>query len=452
MKKIDTDILILGAGWSGLTAADRLLQVQKDVIILEKEPQAGGLARTLNYKGFKFDIGGHRLYFKKEKNIMFVKDLLAQDDLLNLKRKSRIFLDQMYISYPLIFPSIFKMNKKQLWKIFFEIFQLRKDAELDNCEAWLKSNYGETLYKIFFKDYTEKVWGQSCDRLSSVWSEKRIGRQHLFDFFKDILVQKNGSHKERAHSFNYPRGGIGALIKALEYKIAPRCRIYPDVKLGKFRGKINNIDSLVCYVNGEETEFSFKALLSTIPLKELLVPFSADHRSSLNDRTSGVQYRSLILVCMAVHKEIISDWHWCYFPSKDIVFSRIHEPKFWSPDMAPHGQTLLCIEIFCDNKGGYWEMPDEEIIERVKKSLNVTALLNGKNGFLDACVKRIDYAYPLCYKGFERPLSEIKGFLSSFKNLYLGGRSGTHSYFDMEECLDNIGQTVKKMEEDDTDL
>ena len=387
MKEIETDVFILGGGWSGLAAADHLLRKKMDVVILEKEAEVGGLAKTLHHGGFKFDIGGHRLYFKQEKNNEYIKNLLHRNELLLLKRKSKIFLDGQYISYPLIFPSIFKISKKYLFKILLEILQLKNQAEFDNCEIWLKSNYGETLYKIFFKDYTEKVWGKTCDRLSSVWTEKRIGRQRLFEFLKDNFVD-NCSHKERTQSFYYPRQGIGSLVKALEHKIVPQCRIYYNARLKKFKIGRKKLDSLTFLSNGEEVKISFKYILSSIPLKELLQPFLINQNSKLHDRVSEIQYRSLILACVIIDKEIISDWHWCYFPSKDILFSRVHEPKLWSKDLALPGQSLLCMEIFCDTGDELWRMPDDEIIEQVKKSLKNTALLNNGDFLRDAALKR----------------------------------------------------------------
>lgn len=443
MKKIETDILVLGAGWSGLVAADILSRQNRDVVILEKESEIGGLARTFNLKGFRFDIGGHKLCFHESNGISsYIKNLINHNDLITLKRRVKILFNNKYIDYPITLSSLFSLNKKYILNILLDVLQLKRRLQQNNFEEWVKANYGECLYRIYFKDYTEKVWGEPCNKLSVIWADKRIG--NLSHLFTNIFMS-NGGVKETVRFFYYPRQGMEFLIKSLEQRLKDACQIYKNVQINQFLSRNSKLSSLSFVSNKEEFQISFKKVISSIPIKELTSVLPNIPPNISQQVNNGIKYRSLILASFVINKKLVSNWHWCYFPSKNILFSRIHEPKFWSKDMASEDNTLLCTETFCNYGDLYWNMKDEEIINLVQKALKYTGLLNTKDAILDACVKKIEYAYPLHYDGFEKPLNRVKKFLSSFKNLCLIGRSGTHSYFDMEECLNNTQQVIEKL-------
>lgn len=435
MEKIQTDVLILGAGWSGLVAADLISKDKKQIVILEKEQNIGGLARTVNFKGFKFDLGGHRLCFKEKENINYLRGILGNGGFISLKRNSKIFFDNKYIDYPANLSSIFRIDKKYIINILFDMFRSRAKSKKDNFEEWVRANYGECLYRIYFKDYTEKVWGQRCVNLSSDWADKRIGNNNLFSLFRNIFVS-GYKVKDAAPFFNYPKQGMGYLVESLEKRLT-NCQIYRDVRLGKFCCKNSNLDSVSFVTDKGAFEISFKEVISTIPIKEVARILPGIPHGIAGQINREIKYRSLILISFVINQRLVSSWHWCYFPSKDILFSRIHEPKFWIKDMAPEEETLICMEIFCNFGDLTWNMKEAEIIKRAGDELKYIGLLNDIGDILDARVERIEYAYPLHYYGFEKPLVQVKNFLNTFKNLNLIGRSGTHSYFDMEECLSN---------------
>lgn len=440
MTKIETDTLILGAGWSGLAAADMISKGKRPVVILEKEQDTGGLAKTIDFKGFKFDLGGHRLCFKEEENVDYLKGIFEGGGLISLKRTSKIFFGNKYIDYPANLSSMFYIDKKYIINILFDLFRSGKKVKEDNFEEWVKANYGECLYNIYFKDYTEKVWGESCANLSSNWADKRIGNHNLFSFFGNIFVP-GYKVKDTAPFFNYPAGGLGHLVWSLQKRVT-NCRIYKNVRLGGFCCK-NGILSSVSFVSdGDEVEVSFKKVISTIPIKEIIAVLPGVPEGIRQLVSREIKYRSLILACLIIKRKLVTGWHWCYFPSKDILFSRVHEPKFWVRQMAPEDKTLICTEIFCNYADSFWSMKDSGLIEKASQGLQSAGLAVGNEDILDARVERIEYAYPLHYRGFERPLVQVKEFLKSFSNLDLAGRSGTHSYFDMEECLDNVREAL----------
>lgn len=447
MNTLKTDFLILGGGLSGLLAADFLSGRGENVVLVEKENHFGGLARTLSFNGCRYDIGGHKLSVENYENAVYFRKLLNDNELYSLKRKSKIFFDNKYVNYPINLTSLFNIKKENLLKILFNILSLRKrnDVIIDTFEKWVLANYGDYLYKIYFEEYTKKVWGVPCEKLSSCWADKRIGRNSFAGFFKNILLfRKNKYVKDASSSFYYPKLGIGEIIDSLEQNLKEKSKIYKNVRSVKFLLNGAKLSSMHFIYNSESLNVEFKEVISSIPIKEF-VGIMPDVPQDIRQETeSGIRYRNLIIVCLEISKKLISDWHWCYFPAKDIIFSRICEPKFWSKYMAPETKTLLCAEIFCEPNDFYWRMNDKDILSKTVRGLMQTRLIDSERLVLDACVRKIDYAYPLTYYGFEKSLDCVKDYINSFSNVTLIGRSGRHSYYDMEECLSDVRSTLQK--------
>lgn len=446
MQKIDTDILILGGGLSGLLSADLISKTQKRIVILEKERNLGGLAQTIDFNGFKFDIGGHRICFNRKENIDYLKSLVRKDLLVYSKGKIKNFFNNRYVDYPMSLFSLWDIDAKYIINILFDMLRLKKKKRQNNFEEWVISNYGKCLYKIYFKDYTEKVWGESCDRLSSSWADKRIGKNDLFNLIKNILFQ-DYAVKDVSPFFYYPMKGMGNFIESLSQRLQnTACHMYKSVCFNsQFCHNNGKLQSISFISDNQTFEIFFNRIISTIPIKELLKILPGLSTETIMGLNREIKYRSLILVNLIVNKKLISNWHWCYFASKDILFSRIHEPKFWSKDMAPLDKTLLCVEIFCNYNDIYWNMKDQELIRQVKNALKNIGRYDIHDNIINGVVKRIEYAYPVHYWGFEQALNRIKNYVNTFKNMHLVGRSGTHSYFDMEECLENVRDLVNNL-------
>ncbi len=444
-KKIEVDLLILGAGWSGLLAALLYSREKKgSVLILEKEALFGGLAQTMDIQGFKADIGGHALFFKKKENISFLKEIMREDILILRTRKARIYIEGKYLHYPPNLDFVWKFNKKYLLGILFDLFRFRSGKKISNFEDWVKFHYGETLYRLVFKEYSQKVWGQHCAGLSYSWAENRIGKDGLLNFFLNYFFKKS-TVKERDKCFYYPQLGIGSLVTALQSRLSCDVQMTTGVSLVGFSMDGARLSSLRYLSEGNTHEVNFKEIISTIPLTEL-VPAIPDIPSVIvEEAKNGIRYRSLIMVYLIIDKPIVSDWSWCYFPSEKFIFSRIHEPKLWSESLAPEGKTLLSVEIFCDHMDSRWNMDDALIIGKVKDALKVVGLLSVEDSFVHAQIMRVKYAYPLLYSGFEVPLSRVKDWLNNYINLHLAGRNGTSSYFDMEDCLDDVKKVVRRL-------
>lgn len=445
MSRIETDILILGGGLSGLVAADLLVKKNLKVVILEKEPECGGLARTLSFKGFKYDIGGHRLCFDDAGNIAYIRGFLSSIGLNALKQKSRILFNDRYIVYPIDFSSVFGISKVDLAKICVESLFLNKNAGNGNFESWVLSNYGPTLYKAFFKDYTEKVWGRPSRDISSVWAAKRVGNNNIFTSLKNLFAFDE-SVKEHKKIFYYPSNGIGALAQGLEDSLRNKCLLFKKSDIGRFLIEDGTISSVVFVSDGNSFEVKCKKIFSTIPILELCKCLRKTAGPGFEDVEDKIKYRSLMLVNLIVDKKFTTDWHWCYTPRKDLVFARLYEPKYWNAALAPdQTKTLLCCEIFCNHEDRLWSSCDADLIKHVQEDLIKNRILHPGDRIVDGSVTRIRYAYPLLYAGFENDLREIRGRLASLNNICLAGRSGTHSYFDMEESIDDVKEKVDSL-------
>jgi protoporphyrinogen oxidase len=232
------------------------------------------------------------------------------------------------------------------------------------------------------------------------------------------------------------------IIKSLEKKLNNSCFVYKNSQLQQFTSSCDKLNSLSFVSDNCDMEVSFKYLFSSLPIIELIkiLPCPAD--AGLSGIREGLKYRNIILVNLLINSKTIANWHWCYFPSKELIFSRIHEPAFWSNEMSEDSKVLLCAEIFCEYEDEYWSMENSEIFHRTCEGLKLAGLLIDKGSIIDYCIKKIEYAYPLYYKGFENVLKNAKNALANFSNLRLIGRNGTHSYFDMEECLDDVREKI----------
>lgn len=436
---LDTDIVILGAGLSGLAAAEAFSAAGERVLLLEKEKTAGGLAATVSYKNFKFDLGGHRLYFQDKALAARVEKLLKPEPLLRLKRRSSNFVGGRFLSYPPTLLNGLLYAAPALLKRFRG--KGSKPPPEDSLKGWLHDRFGSGIHDAYFKDYTLKVWGLPTESISAVWAERRIGPMSLKNLFLEMLSMKSAS-KENTLDFLYPRDGIGGLCAALRKKLPAgslRTGAVP-LEFGTSEGKI---DSVLFEQDGKKFRVSCRQVVSTIPLTGLAPLFREDHGPASSCR--GIKYRSLIVLFASMkRKEPLRD-HWLYFPEKEVFFSRACELSNWSPAFAGSGGALpITFEIFCDEGDAAWKMKDEDLLKETERSLREMKIF-GDFETADFTAVRLPNAYPLLYAGFEGPLEDLKAALGRYGNLELCGRTGAHAYLDMEECLQSAAAAAARV-------
>lgn len=442
MKDVETDIAILGAGLTGLAIAHSLDKRGYNITLLEKEDVIGGLAKTIEFQGFRFDFGGHRLYFRNKESFQYIKGILNGNGLVYHKRKSSIFLKGRFLRYPPHILDFFSYNFSNIVKFALDSLYISKRRKSLALKDWLVSRFGPTLHNEYFRDYTQKVWGLSTESMSADWAERRIGSLTKWHLIKD-LFKKSYDVKENLSIFYYPEGGIGRICEGLSKRLNHNSQIILGAEVEKINYKNKRLSSIIYRnrKNGEERLLRFRHLISTIPLISLYKFLFSLDKIQEEDLNNRVRYRNLILVFFILNQDRVFNEHWIYFPQLDISFARISEPKNWSSQMACADKTSLCVELFCGYKDKMWNEQDEEITEMVIDSLEKLNIISKKK--IDShFILRVPFAYPLLYLGYQTALAPIFKCLYEFKNLNLAGRTGTHSYYDMEECLDNAKKLV----------
>ncbi|MFV1993231.1 MAG: FAD-dependent oxidoreductase, partial [Acidiferrobacterales bacterium] len=440
------DVIILGAGLAGLGAGYALSHSSTnsnsgsgtDVLVIEAGKTVGGLARTKNHHGFRFDLGGHRFKTSKPKIEQLVRNILG-DELLVVKRSSKILLRDKYFDYPLKpfnavsgfgFPTTARIILEYITGLLKQPFVNKKIVSL---EDWVVRHFGRTLFNIYFREYSEKVWGINCNRICMEWMEQRIQKLSLWKAIKKALFNYNNRDMHTlASEFLYPSTGIGRIADRLEQEIKKNNRVLTNSRIVRINHNGNSIetvttrpgyadnrtnietDNQVCDHRGNE-------FISSIPVATLVQLLHPRPPTEILEAASKLKYRDLVIVTIMLNRARVTDQTWIYLPEQKIPFGRIHEPTNWSSKMAPPGKTLLVTEFFCFRGDKTWSASDEELAETT-----ITNLINlgfiKRHEVLDQVVLRIPRAYPLFEVGYTKQLEKICTYLERYKNLRLIGR------------------------------
>lgn len=431
------DFAVLGGGIAGLTAARELLRRGYRVTLLERAPVVGGLARTLELRGFRFDIGGHRFHSNNPAVLDWLRALLG-DDLLSVPRTSHIHLNGRYVDYPLTFPDALTAftppQAAHMLASYGRARLLRHGRDDRSFEDWVVNRFGREMYRHFFQPYTEKVWGIPCDALSAAWAAQRIGIPSLARAVKQAFFPPDIAPATAVSRFYYPRYGFGMIPVALADDIARRGgamltqaipqRLEPAA--GGWR---------VCWrpaASGERPVTLYaRRVVSTIPLGALL-------RLLPDAPTPDLAYRGLIGVFLALDRPRVSADSWTYFPDPALLFGRTHEPKNWSPAMVPHpDMTSLGVEIFAGRDDAVWRQSDAALLARVVTQLSGLGWLRPEE-VIHGRVLRVPHAYPIYRVGYEQTLTAVLAWLARFAGLHLVGRTGSFRYMNSDGVIEDV--------------
>jgi len=436
----NNDFVILGGGVAGLTFALEASRRGRRVLVLESEDQVGGLARTLRFGEFRFDIGGHRFHSRWPEITQWVLDVL-DGDVREVPRRSRIRLEGRYVDYPIRFPNaLAAFNPWQATRILTSylwatIARLRKRPDV-SFEDWIVRRFGRSLYNIYFRPYTEKVWGFPCAELSADWAAQRIRLPSLSAAVVGGLLRRSPAPSTLVSQFLYPPLGIGVLPDRMAEKAQQTglttirlgsrvTRVEPEGASGGWRVYFRG-------AKGEEVVTGGR-LVSTLPLEGLLgmLPIPKVESSAL---AAGLPYRSLACVFLAVDGPRVSDDTWTYFPDRHLVFGRTHEPGNWSPRMVPEGKTSLCVEIFCSEGDEVWRRSDQDVIDPVLADLDRLGFLP-RSRVREAWLLRASHAYPIYRVGYAEHCSRVSSAVSRWPTLHLLGRTGTFRYLNLDAVI-----------------
>jgi len=453
-----TTVAIIGAGPAGLTAAYLLSKNDVDVVVLEADPvYVGGISRTATYKGFHFDIGGHR-FFSKSKAVEDLWTEILPNDMLQRPRSSRIFYGGKFFSYPLKpFEALFKLGifKSILCVLSWLKARLFPVREPRNFEDWVSNQFGRRLFKIFFKSYTEKVWGMNCREISADWAAQRIKGLSLGSAIKNALIPQryNGDRsrviKTLINSFRYPRKGPGMMWEACAEKVkAMGGQIHMGCKVvGAAYDEARSTWTLR-YQDRQGLEQTLEAehVISSAPMRSLVRGLTPPVSDRTRRAADSLKYRDFITVMLILKERNKFADNWIYIHDPSVKVGRVQNFKSWSPEMVPDpDKACYGLEYFCFEGDGLWESRDEDLIELGKRELIQIGLAH-EGDVVDGTVVRQKKAYPVYDDDYAMHVATIRQEMEQrYPNLHLVGRNGMHKYNNQDHammtamlCVENI--------------
>lgn len=453
-----TKVVCIGAGPAGLTASYLLTKEGVDVTVLEKDPvYVGGISKTVSYKGFCFDIGGHR-FFSKSQEVEDLWQEILGEDFLKRPRKSRIYYKNKFFNYPLTaMDALTKLGVIQsilcvLSYVKARLFPIKNPR---NFEEWVTNKFGKRLFSIFFKTYTEKVWGMSCKEISADWAAQRIKGLSLASAIKHALLPKKKAKnkgeviKTLIDTFHYPRKGPGMMWEAAARKtLAQGGHIHMGCSVTTLSydeaTKLWNVE----YIDAHGKIFNIEAehIISTMPIRELINGLRPAPSPEVIEAANNLRYRDFLIVALILKDRHLFDDNWIYIHDPSVKVGRIQNFKSWSEEMVPD-QKYNCfgMEYFCFEGDGLWSSSDADLKTRASEEL-VKLGMGKLEDIEDAYVIRQQKAYPVYDDKYAEYVEIIKTALAdNFPNLHLVGRNGMHKYNNQDHAMMTAMLTVKNI-------
>jgi protoporphyrinogen oxidase len=437
-KTPNKQVVIIGAGPAGLTAAYELAKLDLNPVVLEKGDKVGGLAKTENYKGYFFDMGGHRFFTKVDEVNKTWREVLG-DTFLRRPRLSRIYYNRKFFDYPLKpLNALFGLGVKQSILIALSYIRWRvcPYPQEETFEEWVTNRFGRRLFRIFFKSYTEKVWGISCKELKAEWAAQRIKDLSLKTVLLSMFVKPKNTIKTLIEQFDYPQRGPGMMWNAFKERIETRggvVRLNSEVSRIRIQGK--RIESVLVANNGHRELIAGTDFISSMPVTEFIKKLDPPPAAEVLSAAEKLKYRDFLTVCLIVNKAELFPDNWIYVHDPDVKLGRIQNFKNWSPHMVPDvTKSSLGLEYFCTEGDELWNRSDAELIELGKRELARIGLAMPAD-IEDGCVFRVPKAYPIYDSEYRDYLATLKDFVGSIENYQTIGRNGLHRYNNQDHAM-----------------
>jgi protoporphyrinogen oxidase len=440
-------LVCVGAGPAGLTAAYRLAVAGAQVTVLERDPVLlGGISRTEMYKGFRFDVGGHR-FFSRSKEIEAMWEEWLGDQLLTRRRKSRIYYAGKLFDYPLrplnALSGLGLFESVRCMASYFKarLFPVHNPTTF---EDWVTNQFGHRLYSIFFETYTEKVWGMKCKEISADWAAQRIKGLSLGTAVWQALLpawlrRRGGTPKSLIESFRYPRLGPGQMWEAAADRVK---QAGGEIMMGM------NVDGLArdpktgvwtVSATGPEDkhhEFTCDQVISSAAIAEIVEYLEPRPPEAVLMAGRMLRYRDFLTVALIVKDVDCFDDNWIYIHDPVVKVGRIQNFKSWSPHMVPDPDlNCLGLEYFCFKGDGLWGSDDEDLIRLADEELIHLGLVSPGH-VVDGTVIRQHRAYPVYDENYEERVALFRSWLESdMQGLHLVGRNGMHKYNNQDHAM-----------------
>ncbi len=444
-SRSDEGIVVVGAGPAGLTGAYQLAKSGRKVVVLEADPRyVGGISRTAEHAGYRFDIGGHRFFSKSREVEDFWTEILPEDLLLR-PRKSRIYYQSKFYSYPLQpLEALRNLGLVEAARCGVSYVQAKARPVHDpkSFEDWVTNAFGSRLYEIFFKHYTEKVWGMKCTEISADWAAQRIKGLSLTTAVLSALTSRGPRRKGAEviktliEEFRYPRLGPGMMWERCAERIVA---MGSEVRMGHRVERIARDASgyTVRYrTDAGEGELHAPIVISSAPLRQLVEGLEPAAPAHVLRAARALRYRDFLTVVLIVKDEDRFDDNWIYVQDAHVKVGRIQNFKAWSPEMVPDPRTACYgLEYFCFEGDGLWSSDDQALIALGKREMAALGLLDPSK-VVDGCVVRQPKAYPVYDERYAENVETVRRWLTTeHPTLYTVGRNGMHRYNNQDHSM-----------------
>jgi protoporphyrinogen oxidase len=452
------DVAIIGAGPAGLTAAYLLTKKGYRVSVIEKDAHyVGGISRTVEVDGYRFDIGGHR-FFSKSKEVVDLWNEILPDDFIQRPRMSRIYYEGKFYSYPLrAFEALFNLGiiRSTLCMVSYAKAKVFPNKNVRSFQDWTVNQFGNKLFSIFFKTYTEKVWGMPCDEMSADWAAQRIKGLSLGAAVLDGLKRSLGLNKKPndgmetkslLETFRYPRLGPGMMWEAARDFVVAKGNM---VLMGHSFKQLaqdaeGNWRMSATRADGSEVIISAKHIISSAPMRELSARIHPLPQTSL--QADKLRYRDFLTVALMIRSDDLFPDNWIYIHDSKVQVGRVQNFRSWSPEMVPD-PAIACVglEYFCFEDDGLWSSSDADLIALATTEMGILGLCKAED-VVGGAVVRQEKAYPVYDDDYAVNVEAMRAELETiYPTLHMVGRNGMHRYNNQDHAMMTAMLTVENI-------